>query len=169
MSDATLQYYLIALGSNRRHRDYGNPRNVIALAVQTLRSHDLRVIRQSKTITTNPIGPSIRNYANGAVLISTALDPTSLLLLLKKIERQHGTRRGQRWSARVLDLDIIWWSEGIWTSTNPPLSVPHLAFRERDFVLRPCAEIAPSIVDPISGLTMAQLFHRQNRRKPLDL
>lgn len=60
-----------------------------------------------------PIGPSLRRYANSAVLIATDLPPDELLGLLKDIERRFGrSRRGQRWSSRVLDLDLVLWSGG---------------------------------------------------------
>ena len=63
-----------------------------------------------------------------------------MLSMLKAIERDFGRRRGQRWGARVIDLDIILWSGGRWRS--PGLIVPHSAYAARDFVLHPLATIA---------------------------
>jgi 2-amino-4-hydroxy-6-hydroxymethyldihydropteridine diphosphokinase len=60
----------------------------------------------------------------------------------------------------VLDLDIVLWSGGAWSS--PDLTVPHIAFRERGFVLDPAAAIAPAWRDPVSGLTLRQLAARRH-------
>jgi 2-amino-4-hydroxy-6-hydroxymethyldihydropteridine diphosphokinase len=97
------------------------------------------------------------------------MSPPDLLQQLHEIETHFGReRRGQRWSARVLDLDIILWSGGIWASDNPTLAIPHLAMRSRSFVLTPAAMIAPDWRDPVTGLTIRQLQSRYTRPKPLD-
>lgn len=87
-----------------------------------------------------------------------------MLARLKGIERAFGRRRGQRWSARVIDLDIVLWSGGPWSS--PGLTIPHMAFRERDFVLAPLLGVAPDWRDPLSGLTVRQLHARLRRVLP---
>ncbi len=84
-----------------------------------------------------------------------------MLARLKPIEARFGRRPGQHWGARVLDLDIILWSEGPWSS--PGLTVPHPAFRERRFVLDPLLRVAPEWRDPLTGLTVRQLAHRLRR------
>ena len=82
------------------------------------------------------------------------------------IEASFGCRRGgQRWGARVLDLDIILWEGGAWSS--PDLTVPHTAFRSRSFVLTPAAAIAPRWRDPVTGLSLRQLRARLTRPRPL--
>lgn len=117
-------------------------------------------------LTSDPVGPSLRSYANGAALLETALEPQELLAALKRIERQFGrTTRGQRWSSRVIDLDIVLWSGGCFGA--PGLVVPHRLFRERGFVLGPGRAIAPGWRDPVSGLTMRQLHARLTSPRPL--
>ncbi len=174
MSHATPHIYLIALGSNRRSALYGGPRAVLARAVEAL-DGQYQVHAVSRTIMTAPIGPSQRRYANAAAVIETNQAPDALLVSLKTTEREFGTRRGQRWSSRVLDLDIILWSGGIWpaprraangaVSCAAPLTVPHRAFRSRAFVLEPAAQIAPGWRDPVTGRTVRQLMFLQKMGK----
>ena len=78
--------YLIALGSNVRHPRYGPPRSVLAAALARLESEGHRLLAAASPIETDPLGPSIRRYANSAALIETALDPDELLALLKEVE-----------------------------------------------------------------------------------
>lgn len=156
--------FLIALGSNQRHVRHGLPSNVISTAVTALEQQGLSVLKHSATLSSRPVGPSNRAYANAAAIIETELEPSNLLTLLKYIESCFGARRGQAWSRRVLDLDIILWSEGSFSGHNPQLTIPHPMMRKRPFVLRPAAEIAANWRDPVTGLTMAQLATRKSRR-----
>jgi 2-amino-4-hydroxy-6-hydroxymethyldihydropteridine diphosphokinase len=132
---------------------------VIGAALAALEQADLSVEAASRIVTSRPIGPSRRAYANAAAIVRTDLEPPDLLAELLVIETRFGRRRrGQRWGARVLDLDIVLWSGGAWAS--PGLVIPHVSFRERDFVLRPAAEIAGDWRDPLSGLFLRQLLAR---------
>ncbi len=81
------------------------------------------------------------------------------------MERQFGVRRGGRWQARVLDLDIILWSGGRWHDRT--LTIPHAQFRARDFVLRPAMQIAPSWRDPFANLSLRQLNARLTKPRPV--
>jgi 2-amino-4-hydroxy-6-hydroxymethyldihydropteridine diphosphokinase len=159
-------HYLIALGSNVRHHSFGPPERVLLAALAVLERTAVKVTRASPALRSAPLGPSRRRYANSAALIKTRLGPAALLEQLQAIERAFGRRRGgQRWSARVLDLDIVLWSGGAWAS--PELIIPHPAFRSRDFVLGPATRIAPQWRDPLSGLTLQQLHARLTRPRPL--
>jgi 2-amino-4-hydroxy-6-hydroxymethyldihydropteridine diphosphokinase len=149
--------YAIALGSNRSGR-HGRPEAEIAAALAVLGG----VIAVSPLLRTPPLGPSKRRFANAVALIESDETPPALLARLKTIERDFGRRRGRRWDARVIDLDIILWSEGAWGA--PGLTVPHASFRARDFVLRPLLTVAPAWRDPVSGLSVRQLAWRLARR-----
>jgi len=154
--------YLLALGSNVRHPRHGPPRAVLEAALAQLQQSGVALVSSASTIETDPIGPSIRRYANSAAVIETGLDPPDLLALLKHVEHAFGRRPGgQPWRARVLDLDIVLWSGGAFASDE--LTVPHPLFRKRAFVLLPAAEIAPGWRDPLSGRTVRQLRARLTR------
>ena len=142
--------YALALGSNRRGL-HGGPAQSVRAALAAIGG----VVAVSAVIETVPVGPSQRRFANMAAIVETIEAPDALLARLKAIERGFGRRRGQRWGARVIDIDIILWSGGIWAS--PGLTIPHPAFRLRGFVLRPLAQIAPRWRDPVSGRTIRQL------------
>jgi 2-amino-4-hydroxy-6-hydroxymethyldihydropteridine diphosphokinase len=158
--------YAVALGSNRRHGRYGAPARVLAAAVEALEEADTRLLSLSRIRATTAMGPAGRGFANAAVLVESRLDPPALLARLKEIECAFGRRGGLRWGPRVLDLDIVLWSEGAWQGDG--LVVPHPSFRVRPFVLEPLAQIAPFWRDPLSGLTVRQLVHRASARRPVD-
>ncbi|MEP1421171.1 MAG: 2-amino-4-hydroxy-6-hydroxymethyldihydropteridine diphosphokinase [Erythrobacter sp.] len=149
--------YLIALGSNRRHRVFGRPREVVRAAMEELAALGT-VTGRSSVFSTDPIGPAQRRFANAALVIESEYDPLALLAGLKHIEREFGRRTGRRWGDRVLDLDIVLWSGGKFASHT--LTIPHDEFRLRDFVLRPAKMIAPNWRDPVTGLTIRQLSAR---------
>jgi len=163
-------FYLIALGSNQRHQRLGAPRAVLAAAQAAIGRELGRVHAAAPVIESAPLGPSLRRYANGALVLESPLAPRALLAALLAVETQFGRRRrGQRWRARVLDCDIILWSGGAWQSggRSVPLAIPHPAFASRAFVLTPARAIAPDWRDPVSGLTLAHLHARLTRRRPL--
>ncbi|MDZ7588572.1 MAG: 2-amino-4-hydroxy-6-hydroxymethyldihydropteridine diphosphokinase [Parasphingorhabdus sp.] len=164
----TGNHYLLALGSNRRHVHFGAPRAILCHAIQSLQTAGCRVIAASDIITSRPVGPSQRCYANGAVIVETPRDPIAMLTCAKAIERKFGRRRGRRWGPRVLDIDVILWSGGVFAADDPALVIPHPLFRTRPFVTSPAAQIAAGWRDPVQGLTMRQLDRRRCRPKPLD-
>jgi 2-amino-4-hydroxy-6-hydroxymethyldihydropteridine diphosphokinase len=156
--------YLIALGSNRRHRLYGAPEGVVRAGQEEFAAFGT-VRARSPIIASAPMGAAQRRFANAALVLESELAPPALLAACKRTEREFGRRRGQRWGDRVLDCDIILWSGGRWVT--PGLCVPHREFRRRTFVLGPASAIAPGWRDPVSGLTLAQLHARLTRRRPL--
>ena len=154
--------YLVALGSNMRVPGVGGPGKVLRAAIDRLAGPRCKIVAASGIIASRPIGPSIRRYANAAAVIETELPPPALLDVLQEVEREFGRRRrGARWRARPLDLDIVLWSGGAWASAN--LTIPHPLFRERGFVIGPAAQIAPQWRDPVTGLTLRQLAARQRK------
>lgn len=156
--------YLIALGSNMRHRVHGPPRAVIGAAMEECAALGT-VTRRSDIIDSAPMGPARRRFANAACLIESEYDPTAMLSGLKRLEREFGRRSGQRWGDRSLDCDIILWSGQRFDTAA--LTIPHQAFRLRSFVLTPAAQIAPSWRDPVSHLTLRQLDARLTAARPL--
>jgi 2-amino-4-hydroxy-6-hydroxymethyldihydropteridine diphosphokinase len=145
--------YVIALGSNRRGR-HGTPADEVRAALAAIGS----VVMTSPLVSTAPLGPARRRFVNAAALVESGDSPPGLLARLKAIEATFGRRRGQRWTDRVIDLDIVLWSGGAWASDG--LTIPHPEFRRRDFVLKPLVMIVPDWRDPVTALTIRQLAAR---------
>lgn len=153
-STALSHTYVIAVGSNRRGR-HGGPRDEVAAALDRLDG------LASPILMTPPLGPSTRTFANAVTLVRSDRRPPDMLAWLKDIEAEFGRRRGRRWGARVLDLDLILWSGGAWGS--PGLTIPHVAYRERTFVLAPLAAVAPDWRDPLTGRSVRHLLASSSR------
>ena len=135
---------------------------MLAAALRALEADGVQLVRAAPVLLSDPVGPSIRRYANCAAVVETRLAPPAMLALAKRIERAFGRRPGgRRWTARVLDLDLVLWSGGPFVA--PDLTIPHPLFRERAFVLAPAAAIAPDWRDPLTGFTVRQLHARLTR------
>lgn len=145
--------YVVAIGSNRCGRN-GRPAAEVAAAISRLKGR----VRASPIVASASLVAGQRRFANAVALVETRAEPERMLRRLKRIEARFGRRRGRRWGPRVIDLDIILWSEGCWASDT--LTVPHPRFRERAFVLAPLVRLAPDWRDPISGRTVRQLASR---------
>jgi len=157
--------YLLALGSNVSHPRHGRPVAVLCAAFAALDTQGLALEARAPILTSAPLGPSRRQYANAAALIRSELEPQALLAHLKDIEARFGRRQGgRRWGARVLDLDVILWSAGRFASRT--LTIPHAQYHMRAFVLKPAAAIAPTWRDPHTGLTLRQQATRLTRPRP---
>jgi 2-amino-4-hydroxy-6-hydroxymethyldihydropteridine diphosphokinase len=160
MAGAT-HLYAIAIGSNRPHGRHGRPPRVVEAAIARL-DQDFGLFDASPIILNRAHGGAGRDFANAVALVESPLMPPDLLARLKAIERGFGRRRGKRWGARVLDLDIILWSGG--THRSRKLTVPHHQLAERSFVLEPLAAIAPGW--RIGPLTVRHLAQRLARQRP---
>ena len=153
--------YAIAIGSNRPHGRFGRPPQVVAEAIARL-DRQFGLFDASPIVLNKAHGGAGRDFANSVALVESELDPPQMLAELKAIEREFGRRRGRRWAARVLDLDIVDWSGGKRTSRS--LTVPHPAAATRAFVIEPLAVIAPACqLQP--PLTARHLAHRLARRR----
>ena len=133
-------------------------------AAQRAALAELNPIAVSRIHSTPALGPAGRGFANAVAIVKSKLEPDELLAELKALERAYGRRPGRRWGPRVLDLDIILWSEGPWD--GPGALVPHVEFRNRAYVLKPLAELAPDWRDPVTGLTVRQLLFRLTGAAP---
>ena len=145
---------VVALGSN-----LGDRQAHLDRAIERLARH-LGALRVSSVHETDPVGVpgDQRRFLNAVAVGETTLEARALLGELLAIEREAGRERPYAGAARTLDLDLILFGDAI--IDEPHLTVPHPRFRERRFVLEPLIETAPTLKDPVSGLTMTELLIR---------
>jgi 2-amino-4-hydroxy-6-hydroxymethyldihydropteridine diphosphokinase len=139
------------LGDRRAHLEY---------AVDALQL-DVADLVVSPFQETQPVGVGDEHgpYLNAVVVGRTQLPPRDLLERLLEIEGERGRTRPYPAAPRTLDLDLVLYGDAILDEDG--LSVPHPRFRERGFVLGPLADIAPDMIDPVTGQTVRQLFVAQ--------
>jgi 2-amino-4-hydroxy-6-hydroxymethyldihydropteridine diphosphokinase len=109
----------------------------------------------SEVYESDPVGYTDQPpFVNAVVGLRTRLDPERLLAELLRIEADFGRERTVHWGPRTLDLDLIWY-EGEARDTAE-LTLPHPRAHEREFVLRPLAEIAPDL--ELAGIPVRDLL-----------
>lgn len=88
--------------------------------------------------------PQQPRYLNAAIKVSWQAAPTLLLTQLLAIEAAMGRVRRERWGPRVIDLDLLWSSDGAFQSSE--LTLPHPELTKRSFALAPLLDVAPDLV-----------------------
>ena len=150
----------IALGSN-----LGDRAANLAAAVDRLRATpELRVTKISSYLENPAVGgpTDSPSFLNAVVEIETTLPPRALLERLLEIERELGRVRREKWGPRVIDLDVLLYGDQV--IDEPDLKIPHPLMHQREFVLRPLAEIAPGVMHPVMRKTVRELLEALNRR-----
>jgi len=143
----------VALGSNLGDRLARVEGALVALRA----TPGIDVVAVSHWYETDPVGPPPQGpYLNGVAQLRTRLAPRALLARLLEIERSADrVRDGTRDAPRSLDLDLLLHGDARLESGE--LVLPHPRLHERGFVLEPFAELAPALVHPTRGETIAAL------------
>ncbi|CAK7262823.1 trifunctional dihydropteroate synthetase [Sporothrix epigloea] len=132
----------IALGGN-----LGDRIGWIEKACREMDNRDIRVLRTSSLWETAPMYVlEQEKFANGVCEVETELEPLALLDQLQDIERTLGRKKVIDKGPRNIDLDILLYENREFKHER--LIIPHIGIAEREFVLRPLAQLAPDI--PVS-------------------
>jgi len=137
----------VGLGSNLGDRD----RLIREAAVL------IGALRLSTVIETEPWGHENQPmFLNAVAELETPLTPRQLLDHLLDVERRLGRERiGPQWGPRTIDLDLLLFGDE--TIDQPGLVVPHPRLTEREFVLKPLAELVPTLKIPGAGTVQEAL------------
>ncbi len=149
----------LSLGSNM-----GNRLANLKSACEELNRHEgISVVAKSRIYETEPVGVSDKYqyvlYYNAFIVIETALSPSALLDVTKKIEKNYGRDLcSEKNSPRPLDIDIIYVCD--LTFNREKIKVPHERWSERRFVVQPLVDVRPDIIIPGQSETAEQILKK---------
>lgn len=134
--------------------------NIIGIAVG-------EVERVSQSFKSEAYGfTSEREFVNQAVEINTALSAYEVLRRInlieallgrdRDVERQVKAERNEAYASRPIDIDIIFYGDE--TFDDSRLTIPYHFLDEREYALRPVADIAPERKHPKLRLTPRQML-----------
>ncbi|MCC6725064.1 MAG: 2-amino-4-hydroxy-6-hydroxymethyldihydropteridine diphosphokinase [Saprospiraceae bacterium] len=142
----------LLLGGNLgdRHANLAAARKLIGQRVGT-------VVKSSSLYETQPWGKTDQpDFLNQALEVATDLKPEEVLKDILNIEKELGRQREDKWSARTIDIDILFYDAK--TLKTKDLTLPHPHLHERNFALVPMLEIAPNKQHPIFKKTIEELY-----------
>lgn len=147
----------IGLGAN-----LGAPRRQLESALRQIATLPrVQLLATSRLYRSAPLGGLAQpDYCNAVCVVATTCTAADLLRALQDIETAAGrTRDGERWASRRLDLDLLHIEGEHYRAAA--LSLPHPHLHERNFVLVPLLEIAPTLcidgLGPLSELAAAHV------------
>jgi 2-amino-4-hydroxy-6-hydroxymethyldihydropteridine diphosphokinase len=127
------------------------------------------IVQISQDYTSAPYGFSAANdFVNRALEVSTAFDAYELLRRINHIEALLGRdrdeekrvreARNEAYASRPIDIDIIFYGDESFEDER--LTIPYHFLADREYALRPVADIAPERKHPELEYTPAEMLQR---------
>ena len=159
-----MESVVLLLGSNDEHAAA-----IINEAVAVINTAVGKIVKLSDEYRSEAYGfSSEREFINRAMEISTEYDAYEVLRRINCIEALLGRdrdeelkvreERGERYASRPIDIDIIFYGDQ--TFDDSRLVIPYHFLDEREYALRPVAEIAPERKHPALNHTPRQMLER---------
>ncbi|MGD1840808.1 MAG: 2-amino-4-hydroxy-6-hydroxymethyldihydropteridine diphosphokinase [Thermonemataceae bacterium] len=156
-----MNHVFLLLGSN-----LGDRSAYLTRAKTLLQEKVGRIAEQSLIYQTAAWGRTAQpDYFNQIVIVDTSLSPIQLLTTTQQIETTLERQRLEKWGARTIDIDILYYNQDI--VEEPNLIVPHPRIATRRFTLVPLVELAPDFIHPILHKTQKKLL--ENCEDPLQV
>lgn len=129
----------------------------LGTAASMVEDHIGEVLKVSSYYETEPWGNVDQPpYINQAMKVLTPWRPAEVLKRIWNIEGELGRKRRNKWEARCIDIDILFYDHHV--IDQPDLKVPHPLLHKRNFALIPMLEIAPKKRHPVFRKTIEQLY-----------
>ena len=158
------QKIIIGIGGNLKSDNGDHPIKVAMMAIMLLEDYSIKITDQSSWYETEPIPKSDQpNFFNCIVFAKTLLNELDVLKSLHAIEYRLGRRRRLVNEARVIDLDLIDYSNKI--LRNKKIIVPHPRAHKRRFVMEPLAELDKNWVHPVLKININQILKNLGNQK----
>jgi 2-amino-4-hydroxy-6-hydroxymethyldihydropteridine diphosphokinase len=134
----------------------GNRQLMLQQAIEQVGEQVGKVVKTSSVYETAAWGKTNQpDYLNQVIEVQTKLSPQQVLAKILAIELTMGRQRIEKWGARTIDIDILFYSNII--INQPGLIIPHPELQNRRFTLEPLAEIAPGFLHPVVLKQILQL------------
>jgi 2-amino-4-hydroxy-6-hydroxymethyldihydropteridine diphosphokinase len=142
----------IAIGSNIE------PRQRMLQAARALKDR-FGEVRFSSCYSNPAFGFDGPNFVNAVAGFNTLMPVEALLKTLREIEERCGrAAAAPKWQPRAMDLDLLLYDQLI--GSGPGYTLPRPDLRKRVYMLGPLAELAPDLLYPPSGPTIAELWSK---------
>lgn len=132
----------LSLGTN-----LGDRQKNLSLALELIGREVGTVVSASDILETEPWGfDSSNSFLNMAIKVDTPLKPLEVLHVTQEIERKLGRTQksvNKEYHDRLIDIDILLYDDLV--MNTPELTIPHPLMYQREFVMKPLAQIAPEL------------------------
>ena len=142
----------ILLGGNS-----GDKKKNLSIAAKHIAVRVGKIEKRSSLYETEAWGMNEQpSFLNQVLRVLTQKNALQVLGLILDIEQKMGRKRIEKWEARIIDIDILFFNEEIIHEED--LIIPHPFIQDRRFTLVPLNEIAPDLMHPLYHKNINELL-----------